>query len=100
MCVVILTQFEIARRGSAHSDATPKDYRRNGLRTSGKWTGSGESLESISLSSGMLVSSTQHSMQDMDYEIVSAAAGSRFEHTGHVVSDTEMKLVTHPAPQH
>lgn len=98
-CAVILTQFEIARHGSAHSDATPEDYRRNGLRTSGKWTGSGESLESISLASGMLVSSTQHSVQDMDYEIVSAATGSRFQHTGHVASDTEIKLVPQPARQ-
>jgi hypothetical protein len=98
-CAVILMRFEIARHGSAHSNATPEDYRRNGLRTSGKWTGSGESLESISLSSGMLISSTQHSVQDMDYEIVSVATGSSFHHTGHVASDTEIKLVPQTAPQ-
>jgi hypothetical protein len=99
MCAIILTRFVITRHGSAHSDATPEDYRRNGLRTSGKWTGSGESLESISLASGMLASSTQHSVQDMDYEIVSASTGSRFHHTGHVATDTEIKLVPQPAPQ-
>ena len=41
-CAVVLTRLEIIRHGSATSDATPDDYRRNGLRTSGTWTGSGE----------------------------------------------------------
>ena len=49
-CAVILTRFEIIRRGSSHADATPEDYLRNSLRTSGTWNGSGESLDSISLS--------------------------------------------------
>jgi hypothetical protein len=99
MCAIILTRSEISHRGSPHSDATPDDYRRNGLRTSGKLTGSGESIESISLASGMLVGSTQHSVQDMDYEIVSASTGSRIHHTGHVIADTEIKLLLPSARQ-
>jgi hypothetical protein len=92
-CAVILTHFEILRRGSTHSDATPDDYRRNGLRTSGSWTGSGESLDSISLSTGLLVSSTQTSTQEMDYQITSASTGSSIHHVGKVQSQSEITLM-------
>jgi hypothetical protein len=92
-CAVILTQFEILRRGSTHSDATPDDYRRNGLRTSGTWTGSGESLDSISLSTDLLISSTLTSTQEMDYQITSASSGSSIHHVGKVESQSEISLV-------
>ncbi|MGD1211795.1 MAG: hypothetical protein ABR973_10625 [Candidatus Acidiferrales bacterium] len=97
VCAVILTRFEISSRGSPHSDATPDDYRRNGLRTSGTWTGSGESLDSISLADGLLVSSTQTSTQDMDYEIVSASTGSSIHRTGRIQSQSIITLVPPPA---
>ncbi len=97
-CAVILTHFEISRRGSARSDATPEDYRRNGLRTSGTWLGSGEALESVSLATGLMVSSTQTSKEDADYEIVSVATGSRIHEQGHVQSQSEITLVTAPQP--
>jgi hypothetical protein len=96
-CAVILTRFEISRRGSEHSDATPDDYRRNGLRTSGKWTGSGQSLNLVSLVSGFLVSSSQTATQDMDYEIVSAASGSAIHQVGRTTTQTEISLVVAPA---
>lgn len=92
-CAVILTRFEILRRGSPHSDATPDDYRRNGLRTSGAWTGSGETLDSISRANGLLVSSTQTSTQHMDYEITNAANGSSIHRTGDVQNQVEIKLL-------
>jgi hypothetical protein len=93
MCAVILTQFQIERHASARADATPEDYRKSGLRTSGKWSGSGESMESISLATGMLVSSTQTSEQDVDYEIVSTNTGSAIHRTGHVTTKTEITLL-------
>lgn len=96
-CAVILTHFEISRRGSEHSDATPDEYRRNGLRTSGKWTGSGQSLNSVSLVSGFLVSSSQTATQDMDYEIVSAASGSAIHQVGRTTTQTEISLIVAPA---
>ncbi len=95
-CAVILTHFDISRQGSAHSDATPEDYRRNGLRTSGTWLGSGEALESVSLATGLLISSTQTSKEDADYEVVSVATGSRIHEQGHVQSQSEITLVTAP----
>ena len=93
-CAVILTRFEISRQGSARSDATPEDYLRNGLRTSGTWLGSGEALESVSLATGLLVSSTQTSKEDADYEIASVATGSRIHEQAHVQSQSEITLVT------
>ena len=92
-CAVILTQFEINRQGSTHADATPDEYRRNGLRTSGTWTGSGESLDSFSLATGLLVSSTQSSTQNMDYQITSASTGSSIRHVGKVQSQSQITFV-------
>lgn len=99
MCALVLTRFEISRRGSAHSDATPEDYLHNGLRTSGTWTGSGESLDSISLSSGLLVSSTQTGTQDMDYEIASTTTSSHIHHVGHVENQSQIKLLSSSSQQ-
>lgn len=93
-CAILLTRFSIFRHGSDHSDATPEAYLRDGLRTSGKWTGSGSSLDAISLASGLLVSSTQTATQDMDYEIRSASSGSRLHHTGHSTTQTEIMLLS------
>jgi hypothetical protein len=96
LCAVILTRFEILRRGS-RDDPTPEDYRHNSLRTSGTWVGKGESLDSISLSSGMVVSSTQTSTQDINLQITSSRSGSRMAYTGHVETQTEIRLLP-PAP--
>jgi hypothetical protein len=92
-CAVILSQVEISRPGSPHSDATPDDFRRNGLRTSGIWTGTGETLNSISLSTGLLLSSTQSMTQNMDYQVVSASTGSTLHHTGKSQSQTQITQV-------
>jgi hypothetical protein len=92
-CAVILTQFDVARSGSPHSDATPDDYRRNGLRTSGAWSGAGESLDSISLASGLVVSSTESNTQNMDYRVTSASTGSTIHHIGKTQSQTQITLL-------
>ena len=93
LCAVILTSFDILRHGSASADATPEDYRHNGLRSSGTWTGKGESLDTISLQTGMLLRSTQTSTQKMDFEIVSALSGSRIHYAGQVETHSEITLM-------
>jgi hypothetical protein len=97
-CAILLTRFSILRHGSESSDSTPEPYLRNGLRTSGKWGGSGESLDAISLATGFLVSSTQTATQDMDYEIRSAASGSSIHHVGHTTTRTEITMLPNPRP--
>jgi hypothetical protein len=93
VCAVILTSFDIVRHGSANADATPDNYRHNGLRTSGTWTGKGESLDTVSLQTGMLLRSTQTSTQEMDFEIVSALSGSKIHYAGQVESQSEITLI-------
>jgi hypothetical protein len=95
MCAIILTQFTIVRRGShsAHADDTPDDYRHNGLRTSGTWTGSGESLDSFSLATGRMVRSTQSSSQDLNFAISSTNTGSRMTYKGKINTETQIVLL-------
>jgi len=95
MCAIILTQFTIVRRGShsAHADDTPDDYRHNGLRTSGTWTGSGESLDSFSLATGRMVRSTQSSSQDLNFAITSTNTGSRMTYKGKINTETQIVLL-------
>jgi hypothetical protein len=97
LCAVILTSFDILHRGSANADATPEDYRHNGLRTSGTWTGKGETLDTISLQTGMLLRSTQTSTQKMDFEIVSAISGSKIHYAGQVETQSEITLMPNAA---
>jgi len=94
-CATILTQFTIIRRGSHNprADDTPDDYRHNGLRTSGTWTGSGESLDSISLATGRMLRSTQSSSQDLDFAITSTNTGSRMTYKGKIETRTEIILL-------
>jgi hypothetical protein len=93
-CAVILTHFDILHRSSNQPSATPEEYRRNGLRTSGRWTGSGENLETISLATGFLESSTQTSTQNMDYQIESVATGSRIHRVSRVENQSEIRRVS------
>jgi hypothetical protein len=95
MCALILTKFTIVRRGShnPHADDTPDDYRRNGLRTSGTWTGSGESLDSFSLATGRMVRSTQSSSQDLNFAITSTNTGSRMTYKGKINTETQIVLL-------
>jgi hypothetical protein len=95
ICATILTQFAIVRRGShnPHADDTPDDYRHNGLRTSGTWTGSGESLDSFSLANGRMLRSTQSSSQDLDFAVTSTRTGSRMTYKGKIETRTEIILL-------
>jgi hypothetical protein len=73
-CAVILARLALVTTRDVR-DPTPEDYRRNGLRTSGRWAGTGESLMYVSLETGWVVSSTQESTQEMDVTISGNAPG-------------------------
>src|ERR1700722_19899090 len=92
-CAIIVTKFQIFRHGSEHGDATPPDYIHNGLRTSGTWTGSGQSLDSISLATGLIVRSTQTTTQNMDFEILSPTTGSKIHYVGQVETESHVTLL-------
>src|SRR3984957_21164135 len=92
-CAIIVTKFQIFRHGSEHGDATPPDYVHNGLRTSGTWTGSGESLDSISLATGLFRRFTQTTTQNMDFEILSPTTGSKIHYVGQVETQSHVILL-------
>jgi len=75
LCAVILTRQSVLPQKQAH-DATPDDYRRNGLRTSGRWSGSGESLSYVSLQTHSAVSVTQDSTQEIDFTVTNSSGNS------------------------
>lgn len=98
-CAIILTQFTIVHHGhrSSTSDETPDDYRRNGLRTSGTWTGSGQSLDSISLATGRTIRSAQSSSQALDFVITSTTTASRLTYKGKIETQSQITLLPpHP----
>jgi len=95
-CAVILTQFQILQ-ANPHGDPTPADYLHNGLRTSGVWTGTGESMNFVSLQTGLLVSATQSVDQDLNFTISSASAtSSKLNYTGNVKSQSHITLLQPP----
>src|SRR5260370_22567588 len=57
-------------------DPTPEDYRRNGLHTSGRWSGSGDSLSYISLRTHSAISVTQDSAQQIAFTVTNASGNS------------------------
>jgi hypothetical protein len=74
-CAVLLARLALVTT-SAVRDPTPDSYRLNGLRTGGRWTGTGESLIYVSLRSGWVVSATQESSEEMDVTIVSESVSN------------------------
>jgi hypothetical protein len=73
-------------------DPTPLQYSRNSLRTSGKWTGTGESLTTISLRTGMVVSLTQTGSEDIDFTISAATAPSKIHYAGKIQTQSHISL--------
>lgn len=69
-CAVILAKLNLVRSKAAR-DPTPPDFRKNGVQSAGKWSGSAQSLLYVSLSSGMVVSVTQTGTEQMDVTLTS-----------------------------
>jgi hypothetical protein len=93
-CAVILSRLTLVAERSLN-DRTPDQYRRSGLRTGGRWTGSGQNLMYVSLDTGWLVSSTQESTQQMDLTIAETAPNSTsaVRHVGSVAMRSQVSLL-------
>jgi hypothetical protein len=63
-----------------------------GLTTTGTWTGEGDTLSYLSLSSGRLVSVTQSSSEQMDFT-VTHEGGDRMSYQGSVQSHSHLALL-------
>jgi hypothetical protein len=91
MCAVILTSLTLSP-SRPKADGTPEEFRRNGLQSSGSWTGSGDSLSYVSLRTGWVVSASQSSEQKMDVNITSAL-GSTVHYGGTVATHSQISLL-------
>lgn len=93
-CAVIMTHSEIVGgSGSNSKDRTPDVFRQNGLRTSGVWTGTADSLASISLRTGMVASVTQTGSTHMDFTIMTTLQRNRMRYAGDTHSQSEISLL-------
>lgn len=90
-CAVISTKLEAVRHG--HREPTPLAYARQGLRTSGRWLAHGNSLSYISLSTGLVTSSTSTENDTMDITITAALSGSKLRYAGQIQSTSQITLV-------
>lgn len=91
-CAVIMTHSEIVG-GRGSKDRTPDVFRQNGLRTSGEWTGTTDSLSAISLRTGMVVSVTQTGSTHMDFTIMTTLERTRMRYAGDTHSESDISLV-------
>lgn len=91
MCAVIITRQSVVP-GKKRRDPTPEDYRRNGLKTSGQWSGSGESLSYISLRTHLAVSVTQDSSQKIDFTVTNSA-GRSIRYAGTIDTHSRVALL-------
>ena len=96
-CAIILTKFAMDNH-KVPRDPTPEQYRKNSLRTSGKWSGSGESLNTISLRTGLVVSVTQTGTEEMDVTIASATSPSRMRYAGRIHTESQITLLPPEPP--
>jgi hypothetical protein len=93
-CAVLLTNLDLGGSRGPEHDATPEVYKKQSLRTSGTWTGTGSSLSSISLRTGGLVSVTQSSAEHMDFTVKSEDGGRTIHYQGSVQSHMQLEQVS------
>jgi len=97
ICAVIRTRLSVTQRPLRN--ATPDEYRRRNMRTSGKLSSSGESLSYISLRTGWLVRVSQTSSEETDIVLLATDGGSRLRINGAVQSTTRISLLAKEKPQ-
>lgn len=95
-CAVIMTQSEIIG-GRNSKDRTPEVFRQNGLRTSGIWTGSNQSLTSVSLRTGLVASVTQTGSTHMDFTIMTTTTRNRMRYAGDTRTQSDITLLSESA---
>ncbi len=91
-CAVVLMRFALGQK-PGEKNATPEEFRKRGLRTSGEWTSQGESLVYVSLRTGRTVSVTQTSEEWMDLNIRRESGGMPFRYAGRAQNETHLLLL-------
>jgi len=94
-CAVILANLNLVRSKSVR-DPTPPEFRKNGVTSAGKWSGSAQSLLYVSLASGMVVSVTQTGTEQMDVTLTSNRNTS-MRYAGTISTRSQVALVADDA---
>ena len=90
-CAVVLANLTLVRSKTAH-DLTPAELRKNGVTSAGKWVGSAQSLLYVSLDTGMVVSATQTSTENMDVTLT-ANRDTSLRYAGTISSRSHVTLL-------
>lgn len=90
-CAVILTRSTLAQTGSRR-DQTPPGYRAHGLRTAGRWEGTGESLAYVARRTGWVVSITESQSEQVDFTIRRAEGEVVHHQRGRIETQTNLLL--------
>jgi hypothetical protein len=90
-CAVILANLSVVRSKTVH-DPTPPALRKNRVTSAGKWNGSAQSLQYVSLASGMVVSVTQSGTEQMDLTLTSNRNTS-MRYAGTIATRSQVALV-------
>lgn len=96
-CAVILAKVSLVRSRTAH-DQTPPELRKNGVVSTGKWTGAGQSLLYVSLASGFVVSATQTGTEQMDV-LLTSNHNTSMRYYGTISSRSQVELLPGDAPE-
>ena len=91
-CAVILIR-ETLRQKSSPQKATPEDYKLQNLTTRGTATGQNETILYISLSTGLLVRSTEQAQQSMDVSVALADGSNQVHYEIAAKSRSEIRLL-------
>jgi hypothetical protein len=92
-CAVILTRASLKQKSST-KDATPEDYKRHELRTSGTAKGTNEVITYISLKTGLVVRATEEADQFMEVTVGKADGSNSVHYHVDAKSHAEVLLVT------
>jgi hypothetical protein len=96
ICAVILTRSLLTHKGGL-KDATPPEYRQQGLRTSGTAEGTNETLTYISLTSRLVVSVTQTGAQKTELTVGLADGSNAVSYDADVKTESQFSLISQSA---
>jgi len=92
-CAVLLSTAKLKQRSSP-KDATPDDFRQRDLKTRGTATGRNETFTYISLTTGLVVRSSEEAHQSMDVVITKSDGSNQVRYNIDAASSTEVRLIT------
>ena len=94
-CAVILANLNLVRP-KASRDQTPSEFRKDGVQSAGKWSGSAQSLLYISLATGMVVSVTQSGTEEMEV-LLTSNHNTSMHYAGTISTRSQVALVADDA---